>query len=179
MNEKLTSIFGGWWAISGVIEVQALLFSSNLQLVSCSVRSCQRVGKRNKNGNWSIWLFDSRPDERPGWKMLRLWAKLQFCLLPRICQEPTDAHGDSRPSSLSWRKKKIFHLDSGPSSRIMQIDFQRRKRLSAGHSSAETSLVSREQADVAARWRMHRQESQSNNHYSFSSPLIQQSHRHS
>lgn len=106
MNEKLTSIFGGWWAISGVIEVQALLFSSNLQLVSCSVRSCQRVGKRNKNGNWSIWLFDSRPDERPGWKMLRLWAKLQFCLLPRICQEPTDAHGDSRPSSLSWRKKK-------------------------------------------------------------------------
>lgn len=48
-------------------------------------------------------------------------------------------------------KKKIFHLNSGPSSRIMQIDFQRRKRLSAGRSSAETSLVSREQADVAAR----------------------------
>lgn len=114
MNEKLTSIFGGWWAISEVIEVQALLFSSSLQLVSCSVRSCQRVGKRNKNGNWSIWLFDSRPDERPGWKMSKLWAKLQFCLLPRICQEPTDAHGDSRPSSLSWRKKKNLPPEQWP-----------------------------------------------------------------
>lgn len=134
MNEKLTSIFGGWWAISGVIEVQALLFSSNLQLVSCSVRSCQRVGKRNKNGNWSIWLFDSRPDERSGGKMLKLWAQLQFCLLPRICQEPTDAYRDSCPSSLSWRKKKNLLPEQWPSSRIMQIDFEKRKRLSAGHS---------------------------------------------
>ena len=133
MNEKLTSIFGAWWAISGVIEVQAFRFSSYFQLVSCSLRSCQRVGKRNKNGNWSIWLFDSSPDERSGWKMLTLRIKLEFGLLSRICQEPTDPHKNLL-SLFSWLKTKVFfYLTRGLTSGRMHMDFRRSQRISAGH----------------------------------------------
>ena len=41
-----------------------LFLLSYFQLVSCLLSSCQRVDKRNKNWNRSIWLFDSGPDER-------------------------------------------------------------------------------------------------------------------
>lgn len=133
-----------------------LFFPSYVQLVSCSLRSCQRVGKRNKNWNRSIWFFDSSLNERFMGRGCWHWIKLEFCLLIRKLQEPTDGL-----DILVMAATSIFLTEEMPSSTWKVACLPEWHMLTfeqvRGQSYQPKQLASSGLADVSMRWLLHQQ----------------------